>query len=104
MAEHDERQRVGARRDAAAAIGDDLLFVERAGRGEFGAQRRCRQKGAVLRIDQRSRRHIDAASSSAFGIIKRSFGCFAERSAWRSRNGAPGMWPFSKASRPDLTV
>ena len=71
MAEHDERQRVGARRDAAAAIGDDLLFVERAGRGEFGAQRRCRQKGAVLRIDQRSRRHIDAlrdAAGSAIGV------------------------------------
>src|SRR5204863_381909 len=71
MAEHDEGQRVGARRDAAAAIGDDLLFVECAGRGEFGAQRWCRQKRAVLRIDQRSRRHIDAlrdAAGSAIGV------------------------------------
>ena len=47
MAEHDEGQRIGARRDAAAAIGDDPRLVEGADRGEFGAQRGAGRKAPV---------------------------------------------------------
>ena len=38
MPEHDEGERIGARRDAAAAIGDDPALVEGADRGESGVQ------------------------------------------------------------------
>src|SRR5712691_9252615 len=50
VAEHDEGQRIGARRDAAAAIGDDPGLVEGADRLEFGAERGRRQKDAGRRI------------------------------------------------------
>src|SRR5205807_965599 len=65
VAEHDEGQRVGARRDAAAAIGDRLLLLERADRVEFGAQRRRRHEGAALRVEQRGGRHVDAGGDAA---------------------------------------
>src|SRR5262252_84908 len=60
MAEHDEGERVGARGDAAAAIGDDPRLVEGADRGELGAQRWGWEEGAALGIDQPGGGYVDA--------------------------------------------
>ena len=54
MAEHDQRQRVGAGGNAAAAIGDDLLFESANCRRTFGRNSAGRQVGAGRRIEQRA--------------------------------------------------
>src|SRR6516225_942245 len=64
MPEHDERECIRTRRDAAAAIGDDFL-VERTDGIEAPAQLVGWQKSPGSGIDQMRRRQINAARDAA---------------------------------------
>ncbi len=65
VAEPVELQQIHRRGNAAAAIGDDALVFGDAGAGEFLFGFRERQEGFRVRIDQRRRRHVDAAGNAA---------------------------------------
>ena len=47
---------------------------------------------------------LRAAKCAGVGSMKRNSWVGSERSAWRSTNWAPGMWPCSKSARPGCTV
>src|SRR3954471_20700444 len=60
-----EQEQVDGRRDAAAAIGDDALVFGDALGGKLLLCVGERDKSLGLRVEQRRRRHVDAAGNAA---------------------------------------
>src|SRR5262249_4042677 len=74
VTKHNQHKRIGAGRDAAAAIGNHVRFAESANRYKFGPQIGYRQEGTAFGVEQRGYRHIEAFRNPARPTISVSAG------------------------------